>query len=94
MNTVLTTLNSVIKERDEKLIEKYCQKGEYLGSAEKPTIHGVCKAVDFEEILNTMHNNDVVFIETVKARIQLEKNKHNDPKVTTALNNLLMYLGQ
>ncbi len=89
----LVALSTIIKERDEKLIEKYCQKGSYMGTNAK-VITGVCRQVVFDDLLNTIHNNDVVFIEMVKARIELEQSRYNDPKVRTALNNLLAYLSK
>jgi hypothetical protein len=85
-------INEVIKDRDNKLIAQYCQEGAFMDEHGKVT-GGVCKHVDFSELLNEVHLRDAVLLDAVKACIVMERNKHDDPKVRTALNNILADFG-
>lgn len=82
---LLGKFSKVIKERDQMLIKEYC---------DHTTPEPVCKPVEFNELLNTLHNNDVVFIEMVKSRIELEANKSSDPKLKLAMYELVQYLSE
>ena len=55
----------VLKQRDQELIERFCQPGTYMDDAGKE-IHGICKQVDVSVMLNFMHVHDAHLLEVIK----------------------------
>lgn len=62
---MLNTLIELLKVEDEKIIKKYCQKGAYIDEQGK-IVHGVCRAVSIEEILNDIHLRDSLILEAIR----------------------------
>jgi len=62
---MINKITLLIKERDEKLIKKYCQEGTFLDEKGQ-IIHGVCKNVSLSELLNDIHVHDALIVQALK----------------------------
>lgn len=62
---MINKVNQLIKERDEKLIEKYCQEGAFLGKKGE-IVNGVCKPVPLADLLNDLHLHDALIVQALR----------------------------